>query len=215
MDWVQLFDDNSVDYVDSKEVKLKFYTHNGLTLGAKEWAVALGISRDAFYQRIEDLSDPDKIFVRGFLRKSKRLNQKHGASRSRSYDSWNDMINRCQPQHRKKHRYYDRGIKVCKRWESFANFLVDMGERPLGTTLDRENNDKGYNPKNCRWATPKQQGRNTSYNKILIYRGKRFAAVELAEYLGINYGLLRVRLHRGIPLERAISKAHLRTGRVL
>lgn len=71
------------------------------------------------------------------------------------------MRERCQnPNHVHHYRYGGRGISVCERWQSFANFLADMGERPEGLTLDRIDNDGNYERGNCRWATKDEQTAN-------------------------------------------------------
>jgi hypothetical protein len=88
-------------------------------------------------------------------------NTTHGLSGTRTYNSWCNMIRRCT--HDNDPRYPEwggRGITVCERWLDYPNFLADMGERPPGTTLDREDNDGNYEPGNCRWATPPEQMAN-------------------------------------------------------
>jgi hypothetical protein len=102
--------------------------------------------------------------------------------------------------------YVDRGITVCPRWqESFENFLADMGERPEGMTLDRIDNDKGYSPENCRWATKQQQVRNTRSNVRITYEGRTQTMTEWAEELGIKISTLQYHIASRMPLERAMT----------
>lgn len=80
------------------------------------------------------------------------------------YAVWVTMHARCKSKKRK--NYGGRGIKVCKRWKNFTNFLEDMGERPNGKSIDRINNNGNYNPKNCKWSTPKEQANNRRKRKL-------------------------------------------------
>ena len=81
---------------------------------------------------------------------------------SRAYGVWQAMKDRCSNPHRiDYHRYGGRGITVCSEWAaSFETFLKDMGEPPIGLTLERENNNVGYCKANCKWATRKEQALN-------------------------------------------------------
>ena len=88
---------------------------------------------------------------------------KHGMRYTPEYSSWYNMKGRCLNHHNKDFAYYGgRGIIVARRWQnSFSAFLADMGLRPTPKhTLDRIDNNKGYFPTNCRWATRKQQSQN-------------------------------------------------------
>lgn len=100
--------------------------------------------------------DHDRIVAQNFL---------HGAAergkRTPEFNAWINMIQRCTNPRRKDWKNYGgRGISVCERWRTFANFFADMGPRPQGMTVDRENNSGNYEPNNCRWATREQQRAN-------------------------------------------------------
>lgn len=114
------------------------------------------------------------------------------------YNVWKEMRQRCNnPKHKHYKRYGDRGIKVCKEWddpEAFYNWAVNNGYKE-GLTLDRINNDKGYSPDNCRWATIKEQCKNRSSNHLISCMGKTLTMIEWSELLKIPYDTLRARLN--------------------
>jgi len=87
---------------------------------------------------------------------------KHGAAGSPTYRSWQQAKSRCSNPNRRSFKDYGgRGITMCRRWhDSFTTFLADMGERRKGTTIERINNDLGYEPGNCRWVASAEQSKN-------------------------------------------------------
>ena len=136
------------------------------------------------------------------MEKKVHPNTKHGhnprnGKQSPTHISWQNMKQRCQNPKYHQFKYYGgRGIKVCDRWQDFANFLADMGGRPEGKTLDRVDNNKDYNPENCRWATSKEQiqNRRDQKNQYLFIafdsRGTMIASNnqrEFARQHGLDY----------------------------
>ena len=117
------------------------------------------------------------------------------------------MLHRCyNPKDPRYSSYGGRGISVCERWYKLINFVADMGERPVDTTLDRVDNSGGYNKDNCRWATGKEQQRNMRNNVLLTYNGVSKTLPQWAEELGINISTLSKRLGRGgWPVEEALN----------
>jgi hypothetical protein len=101
---------------------------------------------------------------------------------------WASMVGRCtNPRAGMWVRYGGRGIKVCARWADYAAFLEDMGRRPSPKhSIDRIDNDGNYEPSNCRWATPKEQARNTARNFIVEADGERLPLVVHLERRGLT-----------------------------
>lgn len=116
----------------------------------------------------------------------------HGMNRHPLYTTWCQMRQRCKnPNDSSYHKYGGRGITVCLRWNSFRTFVSDMGERPTSQhSIDRINNNKGYSPKNCRWATKKEQAHNRRGLRWYSFCGERLIASEWAKRFGITLGTL-------------------------
>lgn len=99
---------------------------------------------------------------------------------TRTYTTWYSMVSRCNnPKHGSYKKYGAKGIRVCERWLNFKDFLLDMGERPEGSSIDRIDNSKGYEPSNCRWTTPSIQSINrnvmacskSGYSGVVWHKG--------------------------------------------
>jgi len=126
---------------------------------------------------------------------------RHGRSSHPLHHVWSSMIARCTyPKAAAYPRYGGRGISVCERCGVFENFWEDMaGSWEPGLSLDRIDNAANDPPENCRWATPRQQARNTSKNRMIDTPAGRMLVVEAAELSGINVTTLLYRLGAGWP----------------
>lgn len=112
------------------------------------------------------------------------------------YYVWSEMRARCRCKtHKRYSDYGGRGIAVCDEWIKFQTFLKDMGERPKGTSLDRIDNNSGYCKENCRWATKKEQSRNTRQNRWITIGNKRKIMSDWAEECGISLQTISSRIH--------------------
>ena len=103
---------------------------------------------------------------------------KHGhflahAKKHPLYDVWKGMRSRCKNTNSQQYDDYGgRGITVCERWNSFSNFVEDMGERPPGYTIERKDNDGNYEPRNCKWASRLEQSKNqrkVASNRVIYH----------------------------------------------
>lgn len=135
-------------------------------------------------------------------------NWKHGGRGSGEYRSWANMIQRCHnPKHPKFQLYGGRGVRVDQRWrDSFQVFLDHIGPRPgAGYSVDRKDNEGHYRPGNVRWATQREQMRNTRINVIITAQGETATVAEWAERTGINPTTLYARIRRGWDDEDVVS----------
>jgi hypothetical protein len=129
----------------------------------------------------------------------------HGQAGTSTHNIWKTMKARCSNPNGKNYPYYGgRGIRVCDRWQSFELFLLDMGERPPGTTLDRIDNNGNYEPGNCRWAPPLVQGNNRRGVRKFLIDGVEKTVTEWALARGVPPSVVRSRLGKGHGIEYAL-----------
>ena len=133
---------------------------------------------------------------------------RHRAQHPETYSSWAQMRSRCNDPHANNYAAYGgRGIQVCERWESFENFLADMGERPKGHSIDRFPDVNGnYEPDNCRWASRADQSRNTTRNIVVTIDGESMVLTDWIVRFGLKKSTVGVRMHRGWTALQALGR---------
>lgn len=122
------------------------------------------------------------------------------------YRLWYGMRERCEKPTARNYKWYGgRGIRICERWRSFRNFLEDMGPRPAGMSIDRIDPSGPYSPENCRWATQKEQVRNSRTVRIIEFGGEALTLTEWAHRVGIKPPAMWSRLSKH-PLSVALTR---------
>lgn len=139
-----------------------------------------------------------------------KSNRTHGESKTRLYRVWNAMKNRCYNKNTIHYEDYGgRGISVCKDWmesyESFRDWAICNGYKD-GLSIDRINNDRNYEPENCRWIDCVGQANNRRSNRLYTYNGETHNIMEWSKIYGIPYKLLHGRLRSGWDIERALTE---------
>jgi hypothetical protein len=123
-----------------------------------------------------------------------------------TYVSWRGFRNRCRLKNVWNYASYGgAGVMYDPSWDSFDKFLLDMGERPDGMTLDRIDGSKGYFKENCRWATVKEQQSNRKNCMHLTYNGVTQTAADWSRQLGLAKGAVWNRIKLGWSVEKAVT----------
>lgn len=138
----------------------------------------------------------------------------HGKSKSNSYRSWRSMKGRVLNPHHKHFNYYGgRGINICRQWMTFEGFFKSMGDREDGMTLERIDNAKGYYPENCRWASRRDQMRNTKRSRFLTINNETLCLTEWSLRSGIGLTTITKRLQKGWDSQSAVFTASIRASK--
>jgi len=148
------------------------------------------------YNRWNRNGHPNRL--RGYLstKGEKNGNYKNGMRGTRIYRIWQNMKNRCRNKNSTSYKWYGgRGIRVCKKWQSFNGFYEDMGDSYFsGASIERQDNRKGYSPDNCVWIRRNRQNDNKSNTLFITAHGRTKRLTEWAEELGKPYHTLYNRL---------------------
>lgn len=168
--------------------------------GDRCWRCICGACSKEFLARGKDLRRGDYVSC-GCLGRASRADRarhfklSHGQHGTALYKKWKGMRQRCAHDI----DYVRRGVVVCARWDDFAAFALDMGGSwKRGLSLERKDNNKGYEPGNCCWVPLREQARNRSSCQRVVYQGAELFLWRVAELLGIRKNTLSERYRKGL-----------------
>ncbi len=137
----------------------------------------------------------------------------HGQTKNKLYSTWSGQKDRCQnPNSRIWKHYGGRGIKICETWSNnFSEWLDYIQKLPhfgeLDRSLDRIDNNKGYEPENLRWATKTEQSNNKRNNVFLTYKSETRTISQWSEITGVPYSTIKLRIKKGLSIEEVFIPA--------
>lgn len=134
-------------------------------------------------------------------------------SGSPEYRTWSGMVDRCEnPKNKSYPIYGGKGVRVSEEWRAdFSAFFRDMGQKPTPShSIERINSGGNYEAGNCRWASRKEQGNNTSRNKIVVLDGREMTLAQACDLRGMHYPTVKSRMLRGMSIEEALEPRHLK-----
>jgi len=151
-----------------------------------------------------------KISSCGCIRKEKQNAEKHGLSYHKTYIILKSIKQRCfNPKNKDFKNYGGRGILLCDEWAndyvSFYNWSMENGWED-GKSIDRIDNDKGYNPENCRWVDMKVQANNHRRNTLIEYNGMTMTLQQWSDLTGIDRNTIKTRLNSGWTVEATLTE---------
>lgn len=172
--------------------------------GTEEFVVAQCDCGTIAVVRVRQITSGGSIRCRSCA--SRERGRKHGMHGTPEYNAWSAIIQRCTNEAHPYYSYYGgRGIKVCDDWrDSFESFFNAVGRRPSPYhEIDRINNEGNYEPGNVRWATGKENSRNTRRNRFVVVNGKRVTYAELYDmFPSLGKDCIRYRLRAGWSIQQ-------------
>ena len=166
--------------------------------------------QDYLVKSISEGKDVGCGCVQREIARSGDCGRKHGMTYSPTWISWVSMNRRCYDSSYKSYAAYGgSGISVCEEWRhDFAAFLLDMGVRPIGTTLERRRNTVGYTRDNCRWATKLEQANNKTNNRLISDVGITLTMAEWSRRTTVPYERMKHFLNSGMSPTQVQRKFH-------
>jgi hypothetical protein len=138
----------------------------------------------------------------------KKVNTKHGKSKTREHNIWSGLKQRCLNKKNNHYKNYGaRGILISQKWlYSFESFILDVGIAPSKNhSLDRINNDGNYEPGNCRWATREEQNNNSRRTIFLELNGERKSLADWCYKFNLKRKTVYARIRSGKSVEQALD----------